>query len=269
MVKMIPVGFWGRRHLKSALDNAGRMQRFTSCFHTTCPNTCSKYSGVFCVAKNAALPHFSYPFPFLMQWELLLSCPQVWETLFHLKGFLIKDQNEMRESEIKGNIKTKPTKKEYFSIICWNSFLSLQRENCHWKLGTNLIWLFLKYANTWENSWAQAINTAKTISLSSCTSQSSGHWKYLPRTTWNSGKSNHSTPKLRAQYPKMRAQLWKPELFGESSETDLTATCSPLPFTSPGLGCLVVSAGKKKIKNSLLNSVHHPQVLQDQRNAKV
>lgn len=42
---------------------------------------------------------------------------------FNLKGFIIKDQKGMREREIKGNIKTKLTKKEYFFIFCWNSSL--------------------------------------------------------------------------------------------------------------------------------------------------
>lgn len=36
------------------------------------------------------------------------------------------------------------------------------------------------------------------------------------------------------------------ELFAVSDETGSTATHSPLPFTSPGLGCLVVSVSKKK-----------------------
>lgn len=77
MVKIIPMGFWGEKTLKICFRQCWQ----TAEIHFLPPNTCSKHSGVFCVAKNAALPHFSNPFPFLVQWELLPPCLQVRDTL--------------------------------------------------------------------------------------------------------------------------------------------------------------------------------------------
>lgn len=46
----------------------------------------------------------------------------------------------------------------------------------------------------------------------------------------------------------LHVKTWRfpEELFAEFDEMGTTVTHSPLPFTSPGLGCLVVSVSKKK-----------------------
>lgn len=60
----------------------------------------------------------------------------------------------------------------------------------------------------------------KTISLISCPSQSSGHWRFLPRTTWNFGKIK--SPNTQAQHLK-----WEP------SFENLNYLESPMRQTRP------------------------------------